>query len=102
MPIASTVTLASGLMVPVMQYNSTVDGEGFYISHNDYDVSPSLYGDETTALVLGQMEKFYILNGDHREAYSSLIGSGCQACLNYFKANLAVINKRSDQLALTA
>lgn len=102
MPIASIVTLASGLTVPVMQYNSTVHGEGFYVSHNDRDVSPSMYGAETTALVLGQMEKFYILNGDHREAYTALIGSGYEACLNYFKANLAVINKRSEQLPLAA
>lgn len=81
MPIASTVTLASGLIVPVMQYNSTIDGDGFYVSHNDHDVAPSLYGGETTALVLGQMEKFYILNGDHREAYTALISSGYEACL---------------------
>lgn len=38
----------------------SVDGkvyDGFYISYNNYDVE--VYGDVTTAIVLGQMQKFY-------------------------------------------
>jgi hypothetical protein len=99
MATVHTLTLASGICVPLVQYNSTVAGDGFYVSHNDYDTSPGLYGCETTALVFGQMQNFYILNGDHREAYSALIPSGFDACMDYFKANIALINKRSERPA---
>lgn len=96
MATVRTLTLQSGICVPLVQYNSTISGEGFHVSHNDYDNSPSLYGCETTALVFGQMQNFYILNGDHREAYSALIPSGFDACMAYFKANIGQINKRSE------
>lgn len=76
--------------------NSTLNGDGFYISFNDTDVS--IYGDVTTALVFGQMQKFYVLNGDHRKAYLPLIAKGFDVCLNYFKENLSQINKYSEKL----
>jgi len=81
---------------PVMVPNTVIDAGDFYISYNDYDTD--IYGSDTTALVLGQMEKFLILNGDHREQYSSLLSSGFVACFNYFKNNVESINKRSDKL----
>ncbi len=88
------LTLESGLAVPLIQYNSTMDGDGYYISYNDHDIDT--YGCETTALVIGQMEGFLILNGDHREAYSALIPLGFDACLAYFMTNVEQANKRSE------
>jgi hypothetical protein len=85
-------------VIPVFIPNTTQNGEGFYVSHNDYDISS--YGDVTTALVFGQMQKFYILNGDHRAAYSKLISQGFEACLAYFKENMKNINMRSDTLSI--
>jgi hypothetical protein len=84
---------------PVFLPNYVQDGESFYISYNKHD--SRIYGGDTTALVKGQMEKFYILNGDHRAEYAALIPSGFSACLDYFKANAAKINKFSDRLIET-
>lgn len=95
MPTCTVMTLSSGVTVPLVQYNSVMDADGFHISFNDHDTSPSLYGDITTALVLGQMQEFYILNGDHRAAYAGMLKEGFDACFAYFKANIASINKRS-------
>jgi hypothetical protein len=72
------------------------EGRGFYISYNNYDIG--IYGSDTTALVLGQMEKFYILNGDHRKAYANLVPRGFNACLDYFKGHLDQISKYSDKV----
>ncbi len=78
--------------------NCVAPGDGFYVSYNDFDLD--IYGCCTTALVLGpQMEKFFILNGDHREQYARLIGQGFDACLAYFNANPELVNVRSDLIA---
>lgn len=74
--------------------NAVLDADGFYLSYNNLDVS--LYGDVTTALVIGQMERFYILNGDHRDAYQARVSMGLASCLDYFIATSAQINFRSD------
>ncbi|WP_116827215.1 MULTISPECIES: hypothetical protein [Pseudomonas syringae group] len=95
MATAHTITLASGLAVPVVQYNSTINGKGFFVSFNDHDMW--IYGCDTTALVRDQMDGFYILNGDHREAYVGLIPQGFEACLDYFNSNIGLVNKRSDR-----
>ena len=84
MATAHMLSLESGLVVPLIQYNSTMDGDGFYISYNDHDID--IYGCDTTSFVIGQMEGFLTLNGDHREAYSALIPLGFDACLAYFMA----------------
>ena len=81
--------------VPVFVPNDCYDGDGFYISFNKYD--SHIYGDITTALVVGQGEKFYILNGDHREIYFHLISQGFDACFEYFKSQPDKINKYSDK-----
>ncbi|KPC02037.1 hypothetical protein QO021_30255 (plasmid) [Pseudomonas amygdali pv. lachrymans] len=94
MASAHTIILASGLAVPVVQYNSTINGKGFYVSFNDHDMW--IYGCDTTALVRDQMDGFYILNGDHRAAYTALIPQGFEACLEYFKSNNLIANKLSD------
>ncbi|MDU8350777.1 hypothetical protein RYA05_02595 [Pseudomonas syringae pv. actinidiae] len=84
------------MIVPLVSHNSVVAGSDFYVSHNDHDIS--IYGCETTALVVGQMQAFYVLNGDHREAYKALIANGFDACLDYFKANIEHANKHSDRI----
>lgn len=93
--------------IPIINYNAIVgendsqievDGkiyDGFYVSYNSYDVA--IYGDVTTALVLGQMQKFYILNGNHCEEYSKIIKDGFEKCMEYFKKNISQINKNSDK-----
>jgi len=68
---------------------------GFYVSYNP---SARDYGCETTALVLGQMEKFYILKGDHREQYMKLMDQGFDKCLEYYKDNIADSHEHSDAL----
>lgn len=82
--------------IPLMVPNSTYQGEGFHVSHNDRDVR--IYGDVTTALVLRGGEAFYILNGDHRAGYAALIERGFDACLEYFSQHIGQISKYSDKL----
>lgn len=65
----------------------------FYISYNYSD--RAAYGSDTTALVIGQMQRFYILNGDHRKAYSQF--DTFEQCIEYFKANAHLMNKLSNQ-----
>lgn len=67
---------------------------GFYISFNTRDIN--IYGDCTTALVLGQMERFFILNGNHCEEYKQC--NSFYECINYYKKNIAYNNKYSDTL----
>lgn len=74
--------------------NTVLHGEGFYVSHNDHDIRT--YGGETTALVIGQMQRFYILKGDHRESYAPLIAKGLEACLSYFRSQPDQWHEHSD------
>lgn len=76
--------------------NTVRSGDGFYVSHNSEDIS--VYGCETTALVLGQMAHFYILKGDHRRQYEDRIALGLDACLDYFRANSGDIHPYSEKL----
>lgn len=85
--------------ISIINYNNVVsvntsqidfDGkiyDGFYISYNNYDTN--IYGDVTTALVLGQMQKFYILRENHIKQYKKIIKentSECfDKCLAYFR-----------------
>lgn len=70
--------------------------KNFYISFNDTDTG--IYGDITTALVIGQIEHFLILNGDHRKAYAELAAKDADldAYIAYFKESGSQINKLSD------
>jgi len=79
---------------PIFIPNDVEEGDGFYVSYNSRDVAE--YGSDTTALVVGQMEHFYILNGDHRKAYAKLIPEGFEACKRYFDENVALKNKYSE------
>ncbi len=64
--------------------------EGFYISYNP---SSKDYGSDTTALVLGQMEAFLILNGDHRENYYLANQEGSFEKVYEYYINSDCINK---------
>lgn len=79
---------------PVLIPNEVIESDGFYISYNNWDVAT--YGSDTTALVWGQMQRFYVLNGDHRSEYQKLIDDGFDACLEYFNANIGQANKYSE------
>jgi len=104
----STVSVEYFKGMPITVYNSVTDesstdveynGEkykGFYVSYNNHD--RRIYGCKTTALVLGQMQKFFILNGNHTKQYNELIPQGFEACLQYYKDNIDQSNKYSDEL----
>lgn len=72
----------------IIYKNKTYDG--FYISYNNYDLD--IYGSDTTALVLGQMEEFLILNGNHIKEYKKLNGEPFSKYLDYFRKNKKYVN----------
>jgi hypothetical protein len=76
--------------------NSVIQGNGFYISYNNIDIG--IYGCDTTALVIGNMEKFLILNGDFRKQYMQIINNGLDECIAFFKANIEHINEYSETM----
>lgn len=80
--------------IPIMVPNTTYQGDGFHISHNDRDWS--IYGDVTTALVVKGGSAFYVLNGDHRAGYIPLVPEGLDACLAYFRQHMGQMNKFSE------
>ena len=69
--------------------------DNFYISYNNWDISS--YGCDTTALVWGQMQYFFILNGDHRVQYAALNAQGFEACFKYFNDNKDKWSKYSER-----
>lgn len=103
----SSVSVEKFNGIPIINYNDVVGEnyskiefngkmyDGFYVSYNSYDTA--IYGNTTTALVLGQMQKFYILNGNHSEEYKKIIKDGFEKCMKYFKRNIHQINKYSDR-----
>lgn len=78
--------------------NTTTRGVGFHLSYNDVDTDEAAYGSVTTALVVGNMERFYILSGDHRPGLADRVPLGLEACLEYVLAHADQLNKRSDPL----
>lgn len=73
--------------------NTVIQFEGYYISFNFRDIG--IYGGVTTALVVGEMEHFYILNGDHRSQYKTC--NNFQECVEYFKCNKELKNFYSEE-----
>lgn len=67
---------------------------GFYVSYNDYD--RVFYGGVITALVLGQMEVFLILNGNHAMQYIGLEGKPFSAYYDYYISNKEYRNDYSS------
>ena len=85
-----------GIYIDTPDHNVCMDykDDSFYISYNFGDIA--IYGCETTALVKGQGQAFYILNGDHREKYGEIIHKGFSTCFKYFIENAHSINKLSE------
>lgn len=77
--------------IPVGVPNVITQRKGYYVSYNNYD--KDIYGCSTTAIVIGDMSAFLILNGDHREA---LKGLDIDAVCAYFHNNAHLKNKLSD------
>ena len=73
----------------------TTDRDDFYVSYNDRDIK--VYGSDTTALVWGEMQGFYILNGNHVKAYRELESQGWDACYAYYLSKPELHNKYSDK-----
>ena len=74
--------------------NETAMFKDFYLSYNNTDVS--FYGSDTTAIVLKE-RVFFLLNGDHRQALlTKAKQDGLQGCVDYFIANIALVNKISE------
>lgn len=74
------------------KYNDTYGHTQHYVSYNFAD--RSIYGSDTTAIVIGQMQRFYILNGNHVEA---LKGKDFTQCMEYFLNHQNLHNSRGDK-----
>ncbi len=76
----------------------------WYISYNNHHSGRNDFGCDTTALVLGNAECFFILNGDHREGLRACIEcpdpcySALVKCLVYLRENKDQLNPHSDPL----
>lgn len=94
--------------------NVFYQGKDFYLSYMDkpsdlanlLDTFAAIFGqapptgqDETAICTDG---KFYILYGDHKEAYLKLAPQGLQACMNYFVENIELIGHSSNKLELNS
>jgi hypothetical protein len=66
-----------------------------YVSFNWRDTD--IYGQETTAIVIGQMQRFYILNGNHFENLKEL---NTQEAFDYFLNNQKHVNAKSNKFDL--
>lgn len=75
------------------KHNNTDDKIDCYISYNFGDIS--IYGTDTTAIVIGQMQRFYILKGNHFENLKNL--TNFKDCIEYYLNNLNSIHKMSDK-----
>lgn len=94
--------------IPMVVPNRTDDvdthSKHWYISYNNHPSSRKDYGCDTTALVLGNAECFFILNGDHREGFRACIEcpdfsrSALVKCLTYLREHKEELNQYSDPL----
>lgn len=80
-----------------IQYGGKVY-DGWYISYNNHDYDT--YGCDTTAIVLGQMQKFFILNGDHCEKLLDAVKvkDPLESALAYFKSCKDEVSKFSGDI----
>lgn len=72
-------------------------GVEFYVSYNSYD--KNIYGRDTTALVMvvpKYLERFFVLNGDHRAGYRAIATDGMVACMDYFVDHVAEVNMYTE------
>lgn len=73
------------------RHNDIIESKDHYISYNFAD--RSVYGTDTTAIVIGQMQRFYILKGDHTEY---LKDKNFKQCMEYFQNNIGLKHPFSD------
>lgn len=66
--------------------NFVLDGDKFFVSFNPAALASDTTEGET-ALVHGN--KYYILNGDFRDSYTSLVPQGLEACLRFYRQQSA-------------
>jgi hypothetical protein len=62
-------------------------------------------GQPETALIVPNESKrsghdFYILKGNHLEAYRAIVPQGLEACMEYYRTNLALRSRFSDDAIL--
>jgi hypothetical protein len=75
--------------------------ESFYISYNISTARLGHFfagdgtGEETALCRDGE---YFILNGDHRAKYESLIGGGWEACMGYFKQHPDEVSSWSNKV----
>ena len=75
--------------------NMLLEGKGFaisYLGNADRGIMGGLFAgdkeEETAILVTVAGErKYFILNGDYRDAYEAVIDEGLEACLEIFRAH---------------
>ncbi len=71
-----------------------IEGEYFSIFYNNSQ--SDIFGGPITALMEGNMKKFFILNGDHIQGYAIAAKNGYYSCLDYFVKNIKSMNTISD------
>jgi hypothetical protein len=79
----------------ITKVNDTARGDGFHVS---YCFSTRDYGCETTAVVAGNHQRFYVLNGDHTvQMTGDSFKTGTLTCS--FAECLAYLHAHADQLS---
>lgn len=92
LPQPNTVIMCTAKTVIVEFIDSTIKQyEGYYISYNTRD--KLYYGSDTTAIVIGQMQLFLILRGDHTQNYSN---KSLAQLFQYYKDNIHLSVKSDD------
>ena len=90
--MTSTVSIKTFEGIPCLVPNVTEQHDkSFYVSYNNYDTG--IYGSDTTAIVLNDMTRFTILNGDHRKPLKGLTYA---EAIEYAMQHSEQINKFSD------
>lgn len=68
-------------------WNSTnfiLKGKDFYISYNPNTSSLGVFGGDGEETALVKDDKYYILNGDFRKEYESIVEQGFDICKEFF------------------
>ena len=97
---------------PTGQGNLVLEGDGFFISYRQHSneennpisemcaalataISGETYSNDLaeTALCRSGSSAYFILNGDFRKQYKSLVGDGWEACYQFWLSEVAKGNK---------
>lgn len=71
-----------------------IKGENYHISFAEVDTDGPFGGDESTETAIVTKDSFYILNGDHTDAYEKC--NSLEECMAYFNANVEQRSSWSD------